>query len=332
MSLDFSYSVAIRTLGTAGEKYERLLHSVSRQTIQPEKIVVVLPRGFTPPEPVLGIERFVFSDKGMVPQRLEALKYIDSDYVLFCDDDVEFIPEYIERIADGLLNHGCNVAAGPLLSFFPPKGIVYLVGSIVGEASVMLRGRKDTYVRILGTGGFSYNRSIDLNSHKIYKTESMAGTCFCASVKAMKAVDMDDELWLEKNGFAAWEDRVMLSKLTVNGYKACIVSDAEYAHNDGKTSVKKLRLEPVFARGFNHYVYWHRFLYTPAKGIRRAWLKWCIGYYKVMFNFYFTLRILARQSQKEERGAWNKGFNAGREYCKSEEYKRIPDARLRTKN
>ena len=324
MSEAFSYSVAIRTLGTAGEKYEKLLASISRQTILPEKIVVVLPHGYQPPAPILGCEEFVFSDKGMVPQRLEALNDIDSDYTLFCDDDVELIPQFMERLSDALLHHGYSVAAGPLLSFFPPKGAVYFLGSIVGEASVMAHGRKDTYVRILGTGGFSYNRSIDLDHHRIYNTESMAGTCFCASTAAMKAARMTDELWLEKNGFAAWEDRVMLSKLIVNGYRACIVSDAEYAHNDGKTSVKKLKLEPVFARGFNHYVYWHRFLYTPAKGMRRLKLKLCAGYYKVMFNFYFSLRILMKQSHKEERKAWNKGWKAAKEYVKTDEYRAIP--------
>ena len=326
MDQNLSYSVAIRTLGTAGEKYEKLLRSIDRQTIKPERIIVVLPEGFTPPEPILGSEQFVFSDKGMVPQRLKALEYIDSDYTLFCDDDVELIEPFMERLGDALLNHGYSAAAGPLLSFFPPKGAIYFFGSVVGEASVMLRGRDHTYVRILGTGGFSYNRSIDLAHHKIYDTESCAGTCFCALTAAMKAVNMNDEMWLEKYGFAAWEDRVMLSKLIVNGYRACIVSDAEYAHNDGKTSVKKLKLEPVFARGFNHYLYWHRFLYKTAKsGIKRGWLSFCIGYYKVMFNLYFTLRILAHQSQKPERKAWNDGFNAGKKYVKTEEYKRIPD-------
>ena len=324
MSKAFTYSVAIRTLGTAGEKYEKLLASIDRQTIRPDKIVVVLPRGYEPPQPILGCEEFVFSDKGMVPQRLAALEYIDSDYTLFCDDDVELIPQFMERLSDALLNHGYSVAAGPLLSFFPPKGIVYFLGSIVGEASVMAHGRRDTYVRILGTGGFSYNRSVDLTHHKIYKTESLAGTCFCASTAAMKATRMTDELWLEKNGFAAWEDRVMLSKLIVNGYRACVVSDAEYAHNDGKTSVKKLRLEPVFARGFNHYVYWHRFLYTPAKALRRCRLKLCAGYYKVMFNLYFSLRILMKQSHKEERKAWNKGWKAAKAYVRTDEYRAIP--------
>ena len=325
MNSEFRYSVAIRTLGTAGEKYEKLIRSVERQTIQPERIIVVLPEGFTPPAAILGNEEFVFSDKGMVPQRLKALEHLDDGYVLFCDDDVELIPQFVERLSDALVNHGFSAAAGPLLSFFPPKGLISFLGSVVGEASVMIRGRKDTYVRILGTGGFSYNRSIDLEHHRIYNTESMAGTCFMAEVKAMKECRMTDEMWLEKYGFAAWEDRAMISKLIVNDRRACIVSDAEYEHNDGKTSVKKLRLEPVFARGFNHYIYWHRFLYLTAKsGFRRAWLSFCIRYYKVMFNLYFTLRILAKQSQKEERKAWNDGFNTGKEYVKTEEYKSIP--------
>ena len=327
MSKEFGYSVAIRTLGTAGEKYEKLLHSIKEQTISPEKIVVVLPEGFAPPAPVLGCEEFIFSAKGMVPQRLAALDKIDSAYTLFCDDDVELIPEFMERLADALVNHGYSAAAGPLLSFFPPKSIVPFVGSVVGEASVMVHGRRDSYVHILGTGGFSYNRSIDLDSHKIYKTESVAGTCFCANTAAMKAVSMYDEMWLEKNGFAAWEDRVMLSKLIVNGYRACVVSDAKYEHNDGKTSVKKLKLEPIFARGFNHYVYWHRFLYSTAKtGGRRAWLRFCKSYYKVMFKLYYSLRVLAKQSQKEEKQAWIKGWNAGADYVETREYKAIPPA------
>lgn len=325
MSKEFRYSVAIRTLGTAGEKYEKLLNSIRCQTIQPEKIVVVLPEGFTPPAAILGTEQFVFSDKGMVPQRLKALEYIDSDYVLFCDDDVELIPQFMERLADALLNHGYSVAAGPLLSFFPPKGIVSLLGSAVGEACVMVRGRKTDYVHILGTGGFSYNYNIDLEHHKIYNTESLAGTCFCANTAAMKDAHMNDELWLEKHGFAAWEDRVMLSKLIVNGARACVVSDAEYAHNDGKTSVKKLRLEPVFARGFNHYVYWHRFLLCTAKsGGRRLWLRICAGYYHIMFNLYFLVRVLAKQSHKEERKAWNDGWKAGKEFVRTREYRKIP--------
>ena len=44
------YSVAIRTLGRAGEKYRKLLDSIRNAAHQPEKVVVVLPEGFDPPK------------------------------------------------------------------------------------------------------------------------------------------------------------------------------------------------------------------------------------------------------------------------------------------
>ena len=34
------YSVAIRTLGTAGEKFRMELESIGRQTVLPEKVIV----------------------------------------------------------------------------------------------------------------------------------------------------------------------------------------------------------------------------------------------------------------------------------------------------
>ena len=65
MKQKFTYSIAIRTLGTAGEKYKKLLDSIVKLSIQPEKIIVVLPEGYAPPEYRLGAEEFVYSQKGM---------------------------------------------------------------------------------------------------------------------------------------------------------------------------------------------------------------------------------------------------------------------------
>ena len=63
--MNFSYSVAIRTLGTSGSKYVKLIDSINRQTIKPEKIIVVLPKGYDIPKYHIGNETFVFSEKGM---------------------------------------------------------------------------------------------------------------------------------------------------------------------------------------------------------------------------------------------------------------------------
>ena len=46
-TMNVKYSVAIRTLGTAGEKYIKLLKSIDAQTIKPEKVIVVLPEGYS---------------------------------------------------------------------------------------------------------------------------------------------------------------------------------------------------------------------------------------------------------------------------------------------
>lgn len=50
------YSVYIRTLGKGGDKYQRLLDSIKKQTIQPLEVVVVLPYGYKKPKERLGYD------------------------------------------------------------------------------------------------------------------------------------------------------------------------------------------------------------------------------------------------------------------------------------
>lgn len=266
MTETFTYSVAIRTLGKAGDKYRRLLDAIKRQTVQPEKVIVVLPEGYEPPKQRLGTEEFVYSKKGMIWQRIYALRYIDSDFTLFCDDDVEPEPDFVEKLADPLLNGDYDCSAGPLLEFFPPNSPKYFLASVMGSVCVMLRGRKDTYVRILATGGWSYNHSIDTKNHRIYKTDSLAWTCFFVKTDVMKKIHMEDEVWAERTGYAYGDDQICFYKMRQNGYKVCVVSDARYAHNDARTSREAGSTKGSYAGAFNHYVFWHRFQYVPGGG------------------------------------------------------------------
>lgn len=48
------YSVLIRTLGTAGDKYLRTLQAIDCQTVKPEKGYVALPHGYVQPKESLG--------------------------------------------------------------------------------------------------------------------------------------------------------------------------------------------------------------------------------------------------------------------------------------
>lgn len=92
------YSVTIRTLGTAGDKYQRTLDSIARQTIQPKQVFVVLPKGYAPPKERLGRETFIYSDKGMVSQRVAGFRACASEFILALDDDVDFDSDFVARM------------------------------------------------------------------------------------------------------------------------------------------------------------------------------------------------------------------------------------------
>ena len=76
-----TYSVTIRTLGTAGEKYQKTLDSIARQSIPPQEVIIVLPKGYPLPPERLGTETFIFSEKGMVAQRVAGFNACTSDCI-----------------------------------------------------------------------------------------------------------------------------------------------------------------------------------------------------------------------------------------------------------
>ena len=88
-----NYTVAIRTLGKAGGRYQTLLDSLARQTIPPAKILVYIAEGYAIPRETIGREQYIYVKKGMVAQR--ALRYdeVETEYILFLDDDV-YLPDH----------------------------------------------------------------------------------------------------------------------------------------------------------------------------------------------------------------------------------------------
>jgi len=92
------YSVTIRTLGTAGEKYQTTLDCIARQTIQPKQVFIVLPKGYALPKERLGSETFIYSDKGMVCQRIAGFQACKTEHLLALDDDVAFDSDFVARL------------------------------------------------------------------------------------------------------------------------------------------------------------------------------------------------------------------------------------------
>ncbi len=330
MKTTLSYSIAIRTTGKAGEKYQKLLNSIKSLIPQPEKVVVVLPEGYLIPEERLGSEEFVFSAKGMILQRLAALSYINSEFILFCDDDVAFPSVFVEKLSEPLLSGQYACSSGPLLDFFPPNEIKYWLASILGGACIMLHGRKNNYVRLLNTGGWSYNRSININKHKIYNTDSLAWTCFFIRKTAMDAIHFEQENYLDVKGYAAFDDQTFIRKLQVNGFLTAIVSDAEYTHNDAKSSIDGLRFEPYYAHRRNHCIFWHRFIYSLKGNVfAKLWAIVCVIYFIFMDLSYSLLISLLRARNIAFFINSCQAYKDALRFIQSEEYKSLENPIIR---
>ena len=319
------YSIAIRTLGRAGEKYQKLLDSIKKSGIQPQKVVVVLPEGYDLPAERLGCEQFVYCPKSMIGQRIEALNYINTEYTLFLDDDIEFDESFVEKLLEPLDAGLFDCSTGPLFSFFPQSLAGRIAGTLTASVSLSFL-RRDMYVKILRSGGWSYH-TFDTTQKRCYPTESFAWTCFMIRTQVMRDLHMEDEqVWLERFGYACGDDRVMAYKLVKLGYKACIVANALYAHNDARTSTSAQEMnntKPVFCMYYMHVVFWNRFIQNMEKNkVYRALNRVCFSYWQFAMLGYHVLKGI-RLEGRPRFGAFIQGLREGKRYVRSQEYQTL---------
>lgn len=314
------YSVIIRTTGKAGEKYRQLLRSISQLDPQPQAVIVVLPEGYALPEDKLGWETFYFCPKGMVIQRLHGIAQCKTAYALICDDDITFAPDFVKQLHTPLASGSYGISAGPLTEFFPDKGLPTFMSVLTGASGPSLFHKK-RYNTVWRTTGYSFNRNI--RPGNLYETQSAPWTCFYVDIGKLRSIRFEDELWLDKNGYSAHDDTAMFYKAWLRGIKSVIVGDAPYQHLDAKTSTQGNRERVFLASGFNHVVFWHRFL-SGGNAFKRLWSKLCIRYRLGTQHLYHRLNLLRGRMTAEEITAFESGVRAGWQWLNTDEYKSLP--------
>ena len=314
------YSVIIRTTGKAGEKYRKLLQSISALVPQPKEIIVVLPEGYELPADRLGWETFYHCPKGMVIQRLYGIAQCKTPYALISDDDIAFGPDFVQKLHAPLVTGEYGISAGPLPEFFPGKGLPTVMSVLTGASGPSLF-HKHRYNTVWKTTGYSFNRK--LKPGRLYETQSAPWTCFYADIQKLRSIRFEDELWLDKNGYSAHDDTCMFYKAWLRGIKSVIVADAPYQHLDAKTSTRGKMEKALYATGFNDVVFWHRYL-SGGNLVERTWSKTCIQYRLMTQKLYNHLNKLRGRMSDEEIAAFESGIKAGWEWIKTEEYQTLP--------
>lgn len=311
------YSVAIRTLGTAGEKYQRLLESLERQTVPPEQIVVYIAEGYPVPEETIGKEQYVYVKKGMVAQR--ALRYdeIDTEYILFLDDDLVLGPDTVESMYEAMVQSGADVVAPDIFRNsgrgMMSRMLMFLSGRMVARHDDGRWGYK-----VMRNAGYSYNRN---PKKKVYMSQTNAGACLLCRKSDFLSIRFDEELWLDNQGYALGEDQTMYYKMYRKGLKVATLYDCDIEHLDAGDNLNPERERRLIYADFRFKtIFWHRFIFMPEKScLMKVWDCLCIGY-AIMFTLTVSLlkcRFLVLETK----------YDAVRDACafiRSPEYRSLP--------
>lgn len=311
------YTAVIRTLGTAGEKYQTLLNSLNRQTVQPSKILVYIAEGYAIPKETIGKEQYIYVKKGMVAQRALFYDEVDTEFILFLDDDV-YLPETaVERLYQYLVDNDADVIS--------PDVFPNAERSFLGKCLMMLSGRmwvrKDDGkwgYKVMRNSGYSYNNHPRFG---VYWSQTNAGPCFFCRKTDFLKIHFEEELWMDNLKYAQGDDQVMFYKMYLSGLKQLTWFHSGIKHLDAGSTMmneeKEKRL--IYSDLRFKTIFWHRFIYQPDKNfLSKAWDIICIGY-----TMGFTLCISTLKCNFDILRLKYRAIKEAISFIRSEEYKNL---------
>ncbi|MDE6489720.1 MAG: hypothetical protein K2L49_01005 [Muribaculaceae bacterium] len=318
-----TYSVIIRTL-SGGAKYQRLLDSIASQSIPPEHVYVVLPHGYPAPKEQMGTEEFLFTEKGMWNQRIFGLDYlwkndIPSEFLIVCDDDIEFGPAFADRIMTLAKDNKADIVC-PLeeVSCRPISRMIY---AMIGNRFESAKSRFK--ISVTSGGGHIVNNALADN---VNPTQSGIFQCFLIRNDAVTRLNLSEENWLDRTPYALFDDQVLFYKAYCYGMNVVSCKEPAFTHLDAKSRVsKRVRArDTAYSMASNSMIFWHRFIYLNSSFPKPDTAKIAAISRKLLMNFFFyTTRGLLRGDFKMMT-SYIAGALSGMKFIRSSEYKAIP--------
>lgn len=313
-----SYTAVIRTLGTAGDKYKRLLNSLMSQTIPPRAILVYIPKFFPIPKETVGFERYIYVDKGMTAQRALGYEEVTTDYMLVLDDDLEFPPNTVEAMFNLLISYEADVVSPDIF----PNHLRGWHSELMMTMSGRMRPRlfKDNYwgYKVMPTAGYTYNKK---PKKDVYVSQTNAGACFLCKKEDFLKINFEEELWLDKMQYPIGEDQTMYYKMYCCGMKVLTWYNHQVVHLDaGNNMTREKEQKRLYGDVFYKMVFWHRFLFLPQKSIIKNLRNSLAIIYYMLFTLLISLIKFDFDILESKTNALKDAFS----FINSDEYKTLP--------
>lgn len=281
------YTAVIRTLGKAGEKYQTLLDSLVSQTIPPKAIIVYIAEGYPVPAETVGIERYVYVKKGMVAQR--ALRYdeVETEYMLFLDDDLFLAPDFVSVLYSQLTGENADVISPDVFDNASRPKLAGLMMLLSGRMRPRMNDAVWGY-KVMRTAGFSFNSN---PVKPTYLSQTNAGACFFCSKSTFLKTRFEEELWLDDFQYPLGEDQVMFYKMHLSGMRVLTSYNSAIKHLDAGDNRSKEKEKMLIYSDFRFKtIFWHRFIFRPEKHFfLKVWDCICIGYafaFSILVSFF----------------------------------------------
>lgn len=321
------YSIAIRTLGTSGEKFVRELESIKRQTVQPEKVLIYIAEGYKRPDYTIGKEQYVWVKKGMMRQRVLRYDEIDTPLMLLLDDDVELAPDSAEKLIKALGDYDLDcIAAVTFRNFLiPVSRKIY-----IAFTNLVFPHWSDVWsVKVRSNGSFTYNNNPQKD---VYLSQSASGPASLWRKQVFHDLHLEDELWLDKLRFAFGEDVLMFNKLYKNGYRLGMHYTSNIRHMNAQSSSGdfKKNVQRFHTRSMASYLIWHRICFNLNGA--SLWTKMgAILNYSIKTLWLLLIHIVSAFCFRSFKvvSYYVLGVLDGIKYSHSEEYRKIPNFILR---
>ena len=284
---EFEYTAVIRTLGTAGKKYQQLLDSLQAQTIAPQAIIVYIAEGYPLPAETIGTERYVYVKKGMVAQRALPYDEVQTEWMLFLDDDVYLPPQAVETLYRQLEERGADVISPDVFTNAKRTFMGELMMTLSGRMRAR-RGDNKWGYKVMRTAGYSYNAN---PTQSTYWSQTNAGPCFLCRKQTFLDIHFEEELWLDRLAYAQGDDQMMFYKMHLHGLKQLTSYDSGIVHLDaGSMRTQEKEISIMYSDLRFKILFWHRFLYSQEKNfVMKMWDALCLLY---LLSFTFLISFV----------------------------------------
>lgn len=262
------YTAVIRTLGTAGEKYQCLLNSLVSQTHRPESIIVYLAEGYQKPKETVGVERIFYVKKGMVAQRALQYNEVDTEWMLMLDDDISIEPDGIERLFRTIIDTNADVCAVDAI----PHDLIPLRTKIIMAvllSSIPRLGHRNMGYRVSIIGSDVYNPS---PTREYAWSTTNAGMAYLCRKSDFISIKFEEDLWLDDSPYAIPDDKVMFYKMHLSGLKILTHYNSGFTHLDAGTSIssdeRTARIEYSAAR--NNLIFYKLYVWPNLNAVQKT--------------------------------------------------------------